>query len=889
MDPARWARVEGLFFDALSQPASARAAFVDQVCGGDREMRADVESLLAAHEREIPPGLAASTGLIRAVLHAFESEYFLGKSVGRFRIDAYLGRGCSGIVFRAFDPGTADYVAVKVLSPELVADPGQRQAFENECAALAGLQCPRIVSILGVERFEDSPVLVMEYIPGRTLARVMAEGDAGAAQAVEWADQILEALDAAHAAGIAHGDLKASNIMVEESGQVRVLDFGLCRLTPGRTAEAGADIEAFGALLGELLPGGEYDEVVARCKSGVAGSQFGSASDVRVALARAQSRNRGRRVHLRVRWALTGLALAAVAGVVVDFTGKTPDAPPRLTQVTFEPGFSTTPAISPDSRVLAYAHDSGDGNGLDLWLRPVNGGAARRIVASMDDESYPTFSPDGGTLAFRSERGQGGIYRIRLGSAEGSEQLLAAGGYRPKYSPDGKWIAYWSAAEPATFRSPRGAVFVIPAGGGAPNRQAQEFIDAKMPVWTSTLLFLGQRRDEKAIHWWTTSLGGEPERVFFERERDAREFRFAGMSPEDYSLHRGIVTFSRFLGATVTIWQVKFDGRTGLLGTPWQVAIGTSHSTAPAVSAQGWLVAHIGTINNGIWALPAATEEGRATGNLISLTPDDAEVAQFDPAISPDGRLLSFIRHSAGPVHQVVRDLATQREWVSPADLGEKAKLLRSAAGPAFVRFDDRLEGSQVFLVRDSRSERIFNGIGVPTDIAPDGRLLLAESRTSPTSIVVHTRDGRPGQPVLEHPEWSLVQARLSPGRRWVAFAARDGRESRLYVAPFRNRRPVPRVEWISLGPAPGSHPAWSPGGRWLYFLSERDRFTCVWGQRMDPNTGAPVGIPSPIQHFHHFRFGFDAGPSRALGLSVARDKIVFGLTRLSGGLWMYR
>ena len=158
----------------------------------------------------------------------------------------------------------------------------------------------------------------------------------------------------------------------------------------------------------------------------------------------------------------------------------TPAANATLTQITFDSGLTTTPAVSPDGRLLAVASDRAGRGDLDIWVQQADGGVPLRITDDPADDQTPDFSPDGRQIAFRSERGGGGIYLVS--TLGGPARLAIAGGRRPRFSPDGSRLAYWT----GQFRGVAGArdtsVFVAPLDGGTPTRVAAGFQAALDPV-----------------------------------------------------------------------------------------------------------------------------------------------------------------------------------------------------------------------------------------------------------------------------------------------------------------------------------------------------------------------------------------------------------------------
>jgi dipeptidyl aminopeptidase/acylaminoacyl peptidase len=140
---------------------------------------------------------------------------------------------------------------------------------------------------------------------------------------------------------------------------------------------------------------------------------------------------------------------------------------------------------------------------------------------------------------------------------------------------------------------------------------------------------------------------------------------------------------------------------------------------------------------------------------------------------------------------------------------------------------------------------------------------------------------------LLSHPAYVLWNPRFSPDDHWVLFSATMLGRARIFVAPFRNAGLVPEREWIAItDSAWDDKPRWSPDGNILYFISQRDGFRCIWAQRLNDRK-RPVGPAIPIFHAHEARRSLANVGFGDLGISVARDKIVFNSSERTGNLWM--
>ena len=162
-----------------------------------------------------------------------------GSRLGRYQIVELLGAGGMGMVYRARDERLQRDVAIKVLPPAVLSDETARRRFRKEALALAKLSHPNIAAVYDVGEESDAAYLVMECVPGESLAARLQRGPLDVTDALTFGVQIAGALTEAHEQGVVHRDLKPANVMLTPKGQVKVLDFGLAKLlspTDGSTA-----------------------------------------------------------------------------------------------------------------------------------------------------------------------------------------------------------------------------------------------------------------------------------------------------------------------------------------------------------------------------------------------------------------------------------------------------------------------------------------------------------------------------------------------------------------------------------------------------------------------------------------------------------------------------
>ena len=238
----RWEQINRIYDEAVDVEEKNRAAFLEEACGDDSELRREVESLLA-YDSQAKRFINQPALQMTAEKLASEPPSLVGRKVGPYQIQGVLGAGGMGEVYKARDTRLNRAVAIKVLPRYLSERADLRQRFEREARVIASLNHPNICALHDIGREEGVDFLVMEYVEGETLSKRLRKGPLPTEQLLRTAVEIATALDQAHRHGMIHRDLKPGNIMLTKKG-AKLLDFGLAKQTGGTRAPARVDERA---------------------------------------------------------------------------------------------------------------------------------------------------------------------------------------------------------------------------------------------------------------------------------------------------------------------------------------------------------------------------------------------------------------------------------------------------------------------------------------------------------------------------------------------------------------------------------------------------------------------------------------------------------------------
>jgi len=256
MDAERWKQVDNLLQSALLVPSDRRDEFLRQACAGDAALEQEVRSLLTSH-RNVDGFLEGPAIKVAAQTIALQArgagDSVLGQTISHYFVLRKLGSGGMGVVYEAEDIRLGRRVALKFLPENLAHDKRALQRFEREARAASSLNHPNICTIYEVEEHDHQPVIVMELLEGESLKQRIREGPISTAQLLDFGIQISDALEAAHARGIIHRDIKPGNMFIVGGGRMKILDFGLAKVLDPHVAEGQSEEESL--TLDGVIPG----------------------------------------------------------------------------------------------------------------------------------------------------------------------------------------------------------------------------------------------------------------------------------------------------------------------------------------------------------------------------------------------------------------------------------------------------------------------------------------------------------------------------------------------------------------------------------------------------------------------------------------------------------
>ncbi len=807
----------------------------------------------------------------------------IGKTVGHYEITGRLGKGGMGEVFRAKDRKLGRDVAVKVLPEEFARDSDRVARFQREAKLLASLNHPNIAAIYGLEESGQIDFLVLELVEGETLADQIKRGPISVEDSLKLALQITEALEAAHEKGIIHRDLKPANIKVTPDGKVKVLDFGLAKafageqqelnlsnsptlsnaatqagvilgtaayMSPeqarGKAVDKRADIWAFGCVLYEMLAGqaawsgATVTDIIAaslakdpdftklplnlhpriralldRCLQKDPMERYRDAGDVRVEIKHiladpggvsgqsppaSEPRPRMRRIWP---WAAASLVLGLAIAAATIWKLRPPEQRP-VTRFTYELpqgqqfGDVLAPAlaISPDGRQFAYSTQQG------IYLKPMDELSARLIPGTEGPAATPFFSPDGKWIGYWSQQ-DSKLKKIPVAGGMAATlcdiTLLAS--------------ASWRRDNTIYYTSLSGDLMRVSADGGLPKNILK--LESVYSFGSQIL------PDGDWILYTANFFAAQPKAMVQSLKSGERRELLQGASA------RYLTTGHLVYSIENSIYAVPFDLSSLKVGDgAVPVVGGVSRGIASewTVSDSGTLVyipgtkVGVGFSHSLVWVDRAGKEEP------IAAPPNP----YWFPRISPDGTRIALSIGIPGDTDIWIWDLIRKGLTRLTFD-GTSAVALWTPDGKR-IAYTNEGENKVFYKAADGTGKSDFLA-GIPDkrlnpwSWADNGKVVVLEDygRGAFDNIGMLASEGdRKWKPLLNE-KFAERQPQVSKNGRWLAYVSNESGKYEVYVRPFPD---VGAGRW-QVSTNGGENPLWSPDGRELFFRS-RDAVMAV-------------------------------------------------------------
>ena len=583
-----------------------------------------------------------------------------------------------------------------------------------------------------------------------------------------------------------------------------------------------------------------------------------------------------------------GAGLLASLGFRESFRA---DVARDLIRLTSTSGLNVDPALSPDGSLLAYASDRAGTGGFDIWVQPVGGSEPLRLTSDAADEAEPSFSPDGTEVVF--SRRDTGLYVV--GALGGEPRLIvrAAWARSPRFSPDGRWIVYWTGFPASVIAGgipdALGSILIVPSVGGVPRVLPLRLASARYPIWSpdgERILFLGEENtDEKRFDWYLArSDGSDLINTHAVQAIQAAGLRAGPPIPGAWSAQQDAVLFATNEAESSNVWQIGLSPSTGRVnGSPQRLTFGTAGERSPSIAASGRIAFTSVVENVDVWRVPVDAGTGVATGPLERVT--DSAGRDRLRSVSADGRTVAFISSRTKQDEVWLREVETGRERQLTHAGSDDATLSADGSRVAFTTTKSGASRLEIIESTGGPPAPLCEECNIPADWSPDGTRVLF-GRGLPTRLLVYDVPSGRQSELVSHPKWNLHQARFSSDGRWVAFHTTNSPNVRqVYAAPAFQGTPIPPRAWVPIVTDHGCHPNWSHDGAMVYHFSFRDGAFCPWVQRVDPVTRHPIGPPRVVLHLHNARLRAASGA--AATNDVQAGYFYFTATETTGNIWM--
>ena len=688
-----------------------------------------------------------------------------GTIISHYRILNEVGRGAMGVVYKAEDTTLGRMVALKFLPEELASHPPALERLRREARMIAGLNNPGICTMHELGEASGRVFLAMEFLEGETLRQRTSRQPLTQSEIIDIGVQAAKALEAAHAAGMVHRDIKPDNLFLTKQGTVKLMDFGLAKPVEEQTGEAQqssvtgtsgymspeqlrgepldarSDIYSLGKVLEELAcekPLRKLAPILSKALADEPSKRWQSAGEL------AQSLDASRRKKWPYIAALTAavVLIAAIAALIVG------------------------------QRLSSSMED----------LHPVP------LVSMSGLTSYPTFSPDGNRIAFDYDD-------VKVGPEDGSGtyvKLIAAGpplrllpgrfDYAPAWSPDDRNIAF------LRTHGKTSSIMLVPSIGGSAREVANlDVADACTLSWTpdARWLILSAREspDEPYSIWRVSVDTGELRPVLPPPARKIASVPgwsfgdlLSSLSPDGRTLvfFRSLSTWHFDLYYVGLTRELQANGTASRLPVPIDAQVFNSI----AWSGEKEIVLHLNPADAGLFRM-------RVGPQSVPRRLTWSEPADMWPAISRSKHRMAYIRFNAN-----------QNLWQHDLRTGQERMIIGSSSYQQYPQYSP-----------------------------DDGKIAFQSARSGPGAVWTCESDGENCQQITSFGGTTGGTPRWSPDGQWLAYDSRQEGTSQIYVIGASGGQP----RRVTSGEGDNMMPSWSRDGRWLYFNSSRSGQYSIW------------------------------------------------------------
>jgi len=823
-----------------------------------------------------------------------------GSSVGPYEIVSALGAGGMGEVYRARDPRLRREVAIKILPAAFSADPDRLHRFEQEAHAAAALNHPNILAVYDIGAHQAAPFIVSELLEGETLRERLQTGPVAMRKAIAWAIQVTRGLAAAHEKGITHRDLKPENVFVTSDDRIKILDFGLAKLTQdqplfaaatvlpttpaptepgvvlgtagymapeqvrGLTVDHRADVFAFGAMLYELLSGQRAfrrdtpPETMTAILNDEPSDLLSSERPIPPGLVRIVQRCLEKNPSARFQTASDlAFALEALSDSSADSNAIRPSASKPRERLAWMSALALATAIAVGATVWAFRPEAAAPEmRLDITAPPTT------------DPSSLALSPNGTQIVFvGAAQGRRQLWLRRLDSVSARPLPGTDGASQPFWSPDNRSLGFFADRRLKRIDIDGGSVQALAEvaffGGGSWNHDDVIVFSPNAPLPLYRVPAAGgeavpiTRLDKghtghtaphflpDGRHFLYYVRGGPDVRGVYVGQLDSSESRrlLVADSGAVYAPSRDLL----FLRQGTLFAQTFDPERLELTGTATplaeQVSMGTLAS--PALSAStGGLIAYRTGPSDGqrqfLWFDRSGKEVGKA---------GDPGGALMGPSASPDGRHLALFQGLNGFVDIRLLDIERGVLTRFTSDPADDVWPVWSRDGKNIVFSSNRKGQLDLYLkaIGETGSEQSLLATPdhkVANDWSPDGRFLLYTSIDAKVdvSLWVLPLDGERKPFKAVQTDFNAGWAQFSPDGKWIAYASNESERWEIYVQRFPG--PGPR-SIVSTGG--GVMARWRPDGKELFYIALDDRLTAVPIRFASGGQTIEAGTPTPL------------------------------------------